>query len=343
MKISGFKYCLSFLIPICTLIAFSDPSKWAYLTLVVAFVLIPLLELFLPQNQDNFNAEEENILLNNKFFDLVLLGHFILHIAIVYLFLNLVSTEQLTWIQLIGVVLSMGISNGVSGINVAHELGHRQHLLPKFCAQLLLASTLYVQFFVEHNFGHHKYVATPEDPATARKGESVYGFWVRSMWKGYFSSWKIQMKMLGGKSFFGIENKLFWLHILEFILCLAIILAFGLKAFSCFLGAALIGILLLETVNYVEHYGLLRHLDSRGRYERVMPIHSWNSNHTLGRIVLFELTRHSDHHFDSTRKYQILRHHDQSPQLPFGYPGSMLLALTPSLWRKIVHPLLQGR
>jgi len=121
---------------------------------------------------------------------------------------------------------------------------------------------------------------------------------------------------------------------------LAIILTFGWLSFFCFLGAALIGILLLETVNYVEHYGLLRQRDARGRYERVMPIHSWNSNHTLGRIVLFELTRHSDHHFDSTRKYQILRHHNNSPQLPFGYPASMLLALSPPIWRMIVHPLL---
>lgn len=130
---------------------------------------------------------------------------------------------------------------------------------------------------------------------------------------------------------------MFWYSILQVAYLVLVLILFGLPTLWFALGAALVGFLLLETVNYIEHYGLLRQKMPSGRYERVKEIHSWNSNHVLGRIMLYELTRHSDHHYISSKKYQVLDCHEDSPQMPFGYPTSMVLSLLPPLWFKIMN------
>ena len=199
---------------------------------------------------------------------------------------------------------------------------------------MLLLTSLYMHFYIEHNKGHHKRVATPEDPSSARYGEWLYAFYFRSVIFSYISAWEIAGNDVKkkGRSVFSFYNEMIRFHFIQFLFVAAIWIIFGWFACLCFLVAAVIGFLLLETVNYIEHYGLQRKSTGDGKYERAMPAHSWNSDHVIGRLFLFELSRHSDHHYLASRKYQVLRHHDDSPQMPTGYPGMMLLSLFPPLW-----------
>jgi len=195
-----------------------------------------------------------------------------------------------------------------------------------------------MHFFIEHNRGHHKNVATELDPASSRYGENVYSFYLRSIPDGFVSAWKLESKRLKklNKNVFGFDNEMLRFQMIQLLLCLCVFWFFGWAVLLYFISAALFGILMLETVNYIEHYGLMR--EKKGNhYERTMPVHSWNSNHPLGRLLLFELSRHSDHHFLASRKYQILRHHDDSPQMPTGYAGMMILALLPPMWFSVMN------
>lgn len=210
-------------------------------------------------------------------------------------------------------------------------------------SKALLLTSQYMHFFIEHNRGHHKNVSTPKDPATSRYGEAVYVFWFRSVLMGYISAWKLEIHRLAKKKqhWFHWSNEMIWYFIIQFLLLIGILVIFNLQTTLLYLASAIIGILLLETVNYIEHYGLQRQIRSDGSYHNVLPLHSWNSNHPLGRVILFELSRHSDHHSNASRKYQILRHFDESPQLPAGYPGMMVLSLFPPIWFMIMNKNLK--
>jgi alkane 1-monooxygenase len=227
----------------------------------------------------------------------------------------------------------MGLSCGVLGLNIGHELGHKNHRFIQFLGELLLLSSLDTHFLPYHNDGHHYHVATPEDPATARKNESVYFFWFRSHFSSYRMAWNLEFKRMQrlGKYNFSWGNRMVCYTYLNILLLVGIYFLFGNSTLLAFLGAALFGILLLETVNYIEHYGMLRK-KINDRYERTNPTHSWNSDHPIGRLFLFNLSRHSDHHKNGSKKYQISHSHPESPQMPTGYPGMMLLALIPPLW-----------
>jgi len=154
----------------------------------------------------------------------------------------------------------------------------------------------------------------------------------------YLDAWKLERQRLekSNDGFYSIKNEMLVYHFIQVIFLLIIYISFGLPTLLCFIAAAIMGILLLETVNYIEHYGLQRTLNMNGSYARVMHHHSWNANHPLGRMMLFELTRHSDHHYKASRKYQLLKHYEESPQMPTGYPGMMLLSLFPLLWFKVM-------
>jgi len=238
---------------------------------------------------------------------------------------------------------SVGIINGTVGINVAHELGHRTSAIEQFLAKALLLPNLYLHFTIEHNLGHHKHVGTLKDPATSRKSEPLYFFWVRSVVGCYIGAWKLENKRLSrlGKSFLSIENKMVQFQMMQILYVFITGLLFGWMVIPYTIIIAIIGFLLLETVNYIEHYGLLRRQLPSGRYEPVTPLHSWNSDHQVGRILLYELTRHADHHYKANRPYQILKHIEDSPQLPLGYPGSMLMSLIPPLWFYVMNKKLE--
>lgn len=333
------KYLSALSVPLSVIIGLYFKGFWLFLTPIYIFIFIPILELILKEENGNYSEEETASRVINPVFDwLLYLNLPIVYGLLVWSLLEVANYGFETY-EFIGLILSVGIVLGGNGINVAHELGHRQASKERFIGKALLLSSLYMHFYIEHNFGHHLHAATKEDPATARFKQSVYSFWFTSTIRQYFSAWKIQKRLLNNYnlSFFSMRNDMFWYSIFQILYLVIILLVFGEIALLFAVLAALVGFLLLETVNYIEHYGLLRRKKESGRYERVKEIHSWNSNHVIGRILLYELTRHSDHHFRSSKKYQILECHEQSPQLPYGYPTSMVLALFPPLWFAIMN------
>jgi alkane 1-monooxygenase len=246
-------------------------------------------------------------------------------------------------IEKIGIISAFGISCGILGINLAHELGHRLTKYEQNLSKLLLLSSQYLHFFIEHNRGHHKHVSTDEDSASAMLGENIYSFYFRTIIGSYLSAWKIENESLKRKnlSIYSWHNQMIRFQVYQLILSISIIAIFGFEVWFYYLCSTMIGIILLETVNYIQHYGL-RRKKIEEEYERVNPMHSWNSDYPLGRIFLFELSRHSDHHHIATRKFQVLRTIDSSPQMPTGYPGMMILALIPPIWFLVMDKRIQA-
>jgi alkane 1-monooxygenase len=333
------KYIAAFSIPIVAFLSIYFKGIWAYATPVYAFVFLPILELIVDTDIYNLNEDEKDNRLKRNVFDWLLYLNLPLVFGIIIYALIEVTSTSLATSEFIGLIASVGIVLGVNGINVAHELGHRQASKERFIGKALLLPSMYMHFYIEHNFGHHLHAATPEDPATARYNQSVYSFWFTSSFRQYLSAWKIQKRLLENYklSFFSRRNDMFWYLIIQGGYLLVVFLVFGATGLLFAFAAGVVGFLLLETVNYIEHYGLLRLKTKSGRYERVREMHSWNSNHVIGRIVLYELTRHSDHHYKSSKKYQVLDCHDYSPQMPFGYPTSMVMSLCPPLWFKVMN------
>ena len=239
----------------------------------------------------------------------------------------------------LGLMATVGFIGGLA-INAAHELGHTRVRTERRLSKVALAQTCYGHFFVEHNRGHHVRVATAEDPASARLGESLYAFIPRSVIGGLRSAWSLEATRLAriGKSRWTLSNNVLNAWLLSVVLFTVLIVWFGPVVLPWLIGQAIIGICLLETVNYLEHYGLRRQKLSNGRYERVRASHSWNSSTVVAGVLLFHLQRHSDHHANPLRGYQALRHVDDAPQLPSGYSAMMLLALFPPLWRQVMDP-----
>lgn len=339
MQVRSLKYASPLIVYALAGLAFLQPGWTVFLPLLYAWVFIPLAELMIAPDPSNLDLAEEELAKKDPVYDLWL--HLIVplqYAALAVFIWSMTRPDQPAWV-VIARIFDMGLLCGVFGINVAHELGHRADPRDRRAAKILLLSSLYMHFFIEHNKGHHRRVSTPEDPASAQYGENIYAFFLRTMPGSWMSAWEIQRKELRrmGRHFFSLHNEMLWYQVIQASLVIVIASFFGFRTAMAFCSAALIGALLLETVNYIEHYGLQRRKKADGTYERTMPEHSWNSDHLLGRLTLFELSRHSDHHYQASRKYQVLRHHDDSPQMPTGYPGMMILALMPPLWFHVMH------
>lgn len=334
-----FKYLAAYSIPLIAFLGVFFKGLMVFATPVFAFIALPILEVLLPVDADNLNDHEIENNLKKRLFDWLLYLNLPIVFGLICYALIEVTSNVLAVYEIVGLVFSVGIVLGVNGINVGHELGHRQDSVERFLGKALLLPSLYMHFYMEHNYGHHLHAATPEDPATAKYNQTLYSFWVTSTLRQYLSAWRIQLNLLKRNSyhFFGFYNDMFWYILIQLTYLIVIYVLFGGFGLLFAVSIAVVGFLLLETVNYIEHYGLLRLKKPSGRYERVQEMHSWNSNHVIGRIVLYELTRHSDHHYKSSKKYQILDCHDESPQMPFGYPTSMVLSLFPPLWFKIMN------
>ncbi len=333
------KYLAAYSIPVVAFLGVYFKGVLTYATPVYAFVFLPFLELILAVDTSNLKDDDIDNKLKKHLFDWLLYFNLpIVYCLIVFSHWQ-VTTSSLNTYEMVGLILTVGIVLGVNGINVAHELGHRQTRPERFIGKALLLPSLYMHFFIEHNYGHHLHAATKEDPATARYNQSVYSFWLTSTIRQYFSAWRIQKKLLNNNNqrFLSIKNEMLCYLIIQAIYLITVFLLFGNLGVLFAFASAVVGFLLLETVNYIEHYGLLRLKNQSGRYERVKEVHSWNSNHVIGRIVLYELTRHSDHHYKSSKKYQVLDCHKESPQMPFGYPTSMVISLIPPLWFRIMN------
>ena len=337
------KYLMSYSIALLAFIGISIGGFYNYLAVIFTFIFIPLLEILVKKSDEKYSEEEKKNRLLDPFFDLLLYLNIPIVFGIFFFSIDkLAFTSSVS--DIVGIILSASIVMATNGINVGHELGHRKSIIARTCSKILYLPSQYMHFYIEHNFGHHINVATPEDPATARYKQTLYSFWITSVIRTYISAWKIQLRLLrvSKKSFLSIKNDMIFYTLFQIIFLLFIYYNFGLYLTVLSLVMSVVSFLFLETINYVEHYGLLRKKELSGRYERVKPHHSWNSNHTIGRIVLYELTRHSDHHFKSSKKYQVLESLEDCPHLPYGYPTSILLSLIPPVWFRIMNPLVKN-
>jgi alkane 1-monooxygenase len=252
------------------------------------------------------------------------------------------ATAGLITGEKVGLAITVGFIGGL-GINTAHELGHKKESHERWLAKTALAQTFYGHFYIEHNRGHHVRVATPEDPASSRVGESFYRFWPRTVVGSLRSAWSLEQRRLARRSQgpWRLGNDVVSAWLMSAVLWLVVLVWLGPAVLPFLVVQALVGLTLLEAVNYLEHYGMLRRRvgdADHERYERVSPGHSWNSNNLTTNVLLYHLQRHSDHHANPTRRYQALRDYEESPVLPTGYAGMILLALVPPAWRRVMDP-----
>ncbi|MDX1805278.1 MAG: alkane 1-monooxygenase, partial [Alcanivorax sp.] len=257
----------------------------------------------------------------------------------VYLFgIAFIATQDLPLHGIIAMVIMLGGICGF-GINLGHELGHKKSKMERWLAKLVLAPCAYGHFFIEHNKGHHRDVATPEDPASSRMGETIWKFVVREMPGAFRRAWRLEKARLqrDGQAVWSLHNEILQPALITLVVWGALVATFGLSILPVILAVAFWGAFQLTSANYIEHYGLRRHKDARGRYERTQPYHSWNSNHTFSNWATFHLQRHSDHHAHPTRRYQSLRHFDNLPTLPNGYFGMFLISYIPPLWFAVMN------
>ena len=347
MITNDLKYLFAYTIPVATLVSITSEGFFTYATPIYAFIFIPTLELIFKDvdSKEEYTKSEVQNKLSNTFFDILLYLNIPFVFGLLMLGLFNLNQLELDLFETVGMVLSLGILLATNAINVGHELGHRKSFIERCLSKLLYLPCLYMHFYIEHNFGHHNNVATPKDPATAKFNQTVYSFWFTSVIGQYISAWRLQLQLLKIKNsrFFSFKNDMLYYTLFELAYLFVVYSFFGLYGLFLAVIIGILSFLFLETINYIEHYGLLRNKLPSGRYERVQSHHSWNSNHFIGRIVLYELTRHSDHHFKASKKYQILENKRESPQLPYGYPTSILLALVPWLWFSLVNPLLNKR
>ena len=316
----------------------ADLAPW--LTLIVIFGLLPLIDALLgidtANPDDDTSAREDQ---RRYFRILTLLAVPVWFSVLAYCIVQLPELNAGA-LGVAGWLISTGVLGGTLAIVPAHELIHRNSLFERALGGLLLTSVGYFGFKVEHVRGHHVQVATPEDSSTAALGESVYAFVPRALACNVARAWQLEARRLrqAGAPVWSWRNELLCWTALWLALAGAITLWKGMAAVAFFIAQGLIAASTLEVINYIEHYGLLRSRKASGHYERVTHRHSWNASQRLSNWLLFNLQRHSDHHEQARRRYQTLRHHDDSPQLPAGYATMFVLALIPPLWRRIMDP-----
>jgi alkane 1-monooxygenase len=306
----------------------------------VVFAILPALDNVI--GTDRLNPPEEAIswLEADKYYRWATYAYLPLQYLSLPLACWLWTSGGLSTVDSIGLAVTIGCVSGIA-INTAHELGHKKDELERWLSKIALAQSGYGHFYIEHNRGHHVRVATPEDPASSRLGESFWAFLPRSVFGSLRSAWEVESKRFErlGQSRWTLRNDVLNAWAMTAVLWGVLLAVFGLGILPYLLLQAVFGFSLLEVVNYLEHYGLLRQ-KSGDRYERTAPRHSWNSNNTASNILLYHLQRHSDHHANPTRRYQALRHMDEAPQLPSGYATMIVLAYATPLWRRVMDPRL---
>lgn len=318
---------------------------WAWGLYFVVFGIIPLLDYLIGKDPSNPDEQEDVPRLmeevSYRVFTLLMVP---IWFYVLFWSADIFVNNGYGWFGQLGWVISMGTLGGIIAINLGHELTHKDPKLENWAGGLLLASVTYAGFKVEHIRGHHVTVSTPEDASSARYNQSVYHFLPRALVRNFINAWRLEKAQLArkGKKFISVHNELIWWYGISLALAVTFGMIWGWMGVLYFFAQGLIAGLTLEVINYVEHYGLHRRVDENGKYERVTPAHSWNSNYLLTNLLLFQLQRHSDHHAYAKRRYQVLRHYEESPQLPGGYAAMYVLALIPPLWKKIVNPRVEA-
>ena len=308
---------------------------------VLLFGVFPLIDLLVGTDARNPPDELIAWLEDDRYYRWCTYAFLPLQYATLLLACWLWGSGDLSVIEAVGLALTVGMVSGVA-INTAHELGHKRVSLERWLSKVALAQSGYGHFFIEHNRGHHVRVATPEDPASSRMGESFYAFLPRTVLGSLRSAWALERTRLARLGFgpWTYRNDILNAWAMTVVLFGGLAVAFGPVVLPYLAIQAVVGFCLLEFVNYLEHYGLLRRRREDGRFERTRPEHSWNSNNVASNVMLYHLQRHSDHHANPVRRYQALRHDDEAPQLPTGYAGMIVLAAIPPLWRRVMDPRL---
>ena len=324
------------------LVALTGWGVWWWIGPLVVFGVVPLTDLVAGLDPSNPPDDVIEALEQDRYYRWVTYLCLPVQYGALVLGCALISGGDLSWVDRIGLATTIGIVAGI-GINTAHELGHKKEQHERWLAKIALAQSFYGHFYIEHNRGHHVRVATPEDPASSRVGESVYAFLPRTVIGSLRSAWRLEKPRFArrGQSHWSIRNDVLNSWLMSVVLWGALVAGFGVVVLPFLLVQAVIGAGLLEVINYLEHYGMRRQrtgADGTGRYERVLPSHSWNSNNIATNVLLYHLQRHSDHHANPTRRYQTLRDFEESPALPTGYSGMILLSLVPPLWRRVMDP-----
>jgi len=317
----------------------SVASLW--IPAAVVYGVVPLLDVLLGEDRNNPPEEVVPLLEADAYYRWA--TYALVPVLWLAFFANayFVGTQALPWFGVLAMALNTGILCGFA-INLGHELGHKKSKLERNLATAVLSMGAYGHFAIEHNRGHHRHVATPEDCASSRMGETLYRFALRELPGGFRRAWRLEAGRLERheKRVWSFENEIVRAGLITAGVSVALVVAFGPIMIAYLLATYFIGAFHLTLANYIEHYGLLRQKRANGMYERCQPHHSWNSNHTCSNWALYHLQRHSDHHANPGRRYQSLRHFDGVPTLPNGYFGMFLVALVPSLWFRVMDPLL---
>lgn len=314
------------------------PIFWWFAPLFI-YTVIPLLDWLIGTDASNPPEAAVPALERDRYYRYIVYAAVAVQYAVFLWGFELIANGGLAWHEQLGLAISIGGISGTS-INTAHELGHKTDPFERWLAKIALAPVAYGHFYVEHNRGHHVRVATPEDPASARFGESFWEFLPRTVFGSAKSAWEIEKRRLAraGKGPWSWRNDNLQAWAMTVALYAALTAWLGWVVVPFLIVQAVYGFSLLESVNYLEHYGLCRQKLPDGRYERCRPEHSWNSNHVVTNLFLYHLQRHSDHHAYPTRSYQSLRHFDNCPQLPSGYASLVLLTYVPWLWFRLMNP-----
>jgi alkane 1-monooxygenase len=337
---------LGLLVPTLPLIALglveaTGSGAFWFIGPVLLFGIFPLIDLWVGKDARNPPDDLIAWLEEDRYYRWCTYAFLPIQYATLLLACWLWARGDLSVVESFGLALTVGMVSGVA-INTAHELGHKRVSLERWLSKIALAQSAYGHFFIEHNRGHHVRVATPDDPASSRMGESFYAFLPRTVLGSLRSGWALETERLRhlGSGPWTIRNNVLNAWAMSVLLFGGLAIAFGPVVLPYLLVQAVVGFCLLEVVNYLEHYGLLRSKREDGRFERTRPEHSWNSNNVASNVMLYHLQRHSDHHANPVRRYQALRHDDEAPQLPTGYAGMIVLAAIPPLWRRVMDPLL---
>jgi len=319
---------------------------WFWTGPIVILIIVPAIDLFTGLDRSNPPDDLIEALEQDRYYRWITYLFLPIQYAGFLAAFWLIANAELTTLDQLGLAISIGCIGGI-GINTAHELGHKRESHERWLSKIALAQSFYGHFYIEHNRGHHVRVATPEDPASARVGESFYRFWPRTVVGSLKSAWRLERRRYArrGQHPFRIGNDVLNAWLMSVALWGVMVAWLGIGILPYLGVQAVVGVSLLEVVNYMEHYGMLRQRvggPGRKRYERVDPSHSWNSNNIATNVLLYHLQRHSDHHANPTRRYQTLRDYEESPNLPTGYAGMILLALIPPLWRRVMDPRVRA-
>ena len=310
-----------------------------WIPFVFLYVVIPALDRVFPNDRSNPPEQIVPQLEADTYYRTLNLLTVPLHFFVLIAGAWFVANNDLGWSGFLALSLTIGVISSF-GINIGHELGHKKNTFDRIAARWVLAVAFYGHFNIEHNVGHHAQVATPEDSASSRFGESIYKFALREIPGGIRRAWRLESQRLERQGFgtWSFRNEVLQSWLISIVLFAGLTGVFGLIVLPLLVIQTAWAWWQLTSANYVEHYGLLREKLPNGKYERCRPQHSWNANHMASNLLTFHLERHSDHHTYAARRYQSLRHFDDVPQLPNGYFGMSLLAYVPFLWRKVMDP-----